>query len=244
MFADNYKIVGKHNTYYNVPINIIGNFEEKLKVGNIRNPWDWYVSLWAFGCQNKGGLYSRLVKNKSYITKRGIKHLLKRSLGLEYSQINPEIWRELYSDPNNHENFNSWLSLILSSDKHSIGVGYKRNKMSKFSGLLTYRYLKLYTYRKQFTNIDSEYKLEKYDIEENFMDFIIKNENINEALIELADKLDYNIDALSKILGENQEKTNKSNRNRDYRPYYDDKSISLVAKYDNYIINKYNYRFE
>ena len=58
----NCKIIGKHNTYDSIPKEDQGNFESKLKIGNIRNPWDWYVSLWAFGCQKKGGLYN-LVTN-------------------------------------------------------------------------------------------------------------------------------------------------------------------------------------
>ena len=35
---------------------------KKLKIGSIRNPLDWYISLWSFGClmKKKDPLYSNL----------------------------------------------------------------------------------------------------------------------------------------------------------------------------------------
>ena len=32
-------------------------FKDRLIVSSVRNPWDWYVSLWAYGCSGKGGVY-------------------------------------------------------------------------------------------------------------------------------------------------------------------------------------------
>ena len=40
-------------------------------VGSIRNPWEWYVSLWSFGCVNKGTLYGRLTSKKVYLRNLG-----------------------------------------------------------------------------------------------------------------------------------------------------------------------------
>ena len=36
-------------------------------LGSIRNPWDWYVSLWNFGCEKRGSLYNRLTSKKIYL---------------------------------------------------------------------------------------------------------------------------------------------------------------------------------
>jgi hypothetical protein len=203
--------------------------------------------LWSFGCQKKGGLYNHLVNKKrapSILSKQWIKDKIKKSLKMEYPSLNPELWRTLYSDSDNVENFNAWLELILSPDKYFIGEGYKTNKMSNFAGLLTYRYLNLYTYRKNFENIDSNQKLEQYDIEENFMNFIIRNESLEEDLIEVGEQLEWNMDVLNSILNANQKRTNNSKRNRDYKHYYNDQSISLVSKYDDFLIKKYGYSFE
>ena len=162
---------------------------------------------------------------------------------MEYKWLKPEIWRELYSDPYNYKNFNKWLQLILSHEEFEIGEGYKTKKLSKFAGLLTYRYITLYTYRKQLKNIDSLVALNQYDSNENFMDIIIKNETIQEDLAEFSKKINYNIEDLNNIIKKYQKRTNKSSRHRDYRKYYNDESILLVEKYEKFIINKYSYQF-
>lgn len=47
-------------------------------IGSIRHPIDFYVSLWKYGCEGKGGLYHRLVKSKSNISSV-FKHLKSNS---------------------------------------------------------------------------------------------------------------------------------------------------------------------
>ena len=39
---------------------------DKIKVGSIRNPYDWYISLWSFGClmQKRDPLFSNLTRRK------------------------------------------------------------------------------------------------------------------------------------------------------------------------------------
>src|SRR5881394_2338445 len=32
----------------------------RLVVASIRNPWSWYLSLWAYGCRGGGGRYGTL----------------------------------------------------------------------------------------------------------------------------------------------------------------------------------------
>src|SRR4030095_1676667 len=60
------RIIGKHNTIYEVSKRRLGNLSEKIKAGNVRNPWDWYVSLWAFGCMKKGGLYDQIINKNAF----------------------------------------------------------------------------------------------------------------------------------------------------------------------------------
>ena len=111
MYGGGCKIAGKHASYDSVPEDILGNFEEKLKIGNIRNPWDWYVSLWAFGCQQKGGIYNYLTSDYKIkrLSKKGVKSFIKRTLKKEYPRLDHNIWNKLYSDSNDYKNFNTWL---------------------------------------------------------------------------------------------------------------------------------------
>lgn len=244
MFGDSANIIGKHNTYDVVFQNNMSDFDSKLKVGNIRNPWDWYVSLWAFGCQKKGLLYNRLTEQIPLFSKKSIKRKLRNFKGDEYTWLSSKIWSKLYSDVNNIAYFNTWLKLILSNDKFEIGENYKTQSLSNFAGLLTYRHLNLYTDRKELKGINNLSELQAYDAKHNFMNVILRNETLNEDLLDLAKTINYNTCKLREILDQHQERTNASNRKRDYRKYYDRESVELVAKYEQFIIDKYNYEFE
>jgi hypothetical protein len=228
---------GKHNPYYTVPNEILGNFESKIKVGNIRNPWDWYVSLWAFGCMQKGSLYCKVTKNN----KTGSKQ--KRSIPFINFQGNYN-WEELYSDTYNPKLFRKWLKLILMKKSIDIGEGYKSSYLSRFAGLLTYRYLNLYTYHiekaiPEYRNFD---EMVMHDKKNNFMDIIIRKNRLQTDLFENTDKLGININLLKQALIDSNFDKNDSNR-KEYTWYYDDKSIHLVGEKEKLIIEKYGYCF-
>lgn len=248
MFTDSHIKFGKHEPIDKVPKELLINFDAKLKVGNIRNPWDWYVSLWAYGCQGEGAFFNRLTKMRgpetSRLSLKRIKVSIKKLMDIEYPYLNHSIWKELYSDPNNFDNFRSWLKLVLSGKRIDIGENYKQSKLSGFSGLLTYRYLNLYTHRAHLPGVNSFAELKKYDEKNNFMNLIIKNECIHENIRDLAKRLNYNIENLNAILVKYQNRTNKSLRERDYKKYYCQETESLVGRYEKFIIDKYNYRFE
>src|SRR4051812_35017204 len=36
-------------------IRLRGDRDGRLVVVSVRSPWDWYVSLWAYGCRGGGG---------------------------------------------------------------------------------------------------------------------------------------------------------------------------------------------
>lgn len=57
-------------------------------IGNIRNPYAYYVSLWAMGCREESYLYKYIKQHYS-----------------------DKIY--LYEDVNNIENFQTWLREIL-----------------------------------------------------------------------------------------------------------------------------------
>jgi hypothetical protein len=243
----NCKIIGKHNTYDSIPKEDLGNFESKLKIGNIRNPWDWYVSLWAFGSQKRGGLHHK-VTNQYKVklpTKKRIKLFIRKKLGLLYPKLDDRIWIELYSDPKNLENFNSWLKLILSVGKHDIGEKYKTSKMASFAGLLTYRYAKLFTYngKEEVKRIESPTALKAHDKRSNFLDIVIRNESLHDSILEHTGKMNQNHKQVKDVIAKFKERTNTSIRKLDYRKYYNDESINLVGKYEKFIIDKYGYSF-
>ena len=72
----------------------------------IRNPLDWYVSLWAYGCSKRGYLYSLLTKDKPLST------YFKYPRYFIYS-FDRKFWKKLYSDVQNIDNFRLWITNIL-----------------------------------------------------------------------------------------------------------------------------------
>ena len=139
--------VGKHNR----PTDKLLTVEDRFFLGSIRNPWDWYVSLWAYGCDHKGGLYTM-------VTAPGWRKLLRghgwkkgpMSAALSATKAikagrHPDQWAQCYSERNNAENFRRWLRLL--NDRaywHEIGEGYAQSAVCRTAGLLTYRYLNLF----------------------------------------------------------------------------------------------------
>lgn len=88
-------------------------------VGNIRNPFSFYVSLWAFSGIHKKGHYD-LFKTK-------------------YPQ-----YLYLYSDSYNIANFRKWLRLMLLTEKDFLNEGFARYMKQHNVGLLTSRFFELY----------------------------------------------------------------------------------------------------
>lgn len=223
------KNIGKHNLIDEVPENELGDLSKKIKSGNIRNPWDWYVSLWAFGCMQKGGLYKHTVQKNLF---RRIKHP-------ENFFVSTKQWKEVYADANNPDLFKKWLVMLMETNRKDVSL-FRNTAQSM--GYMTFKYLELYAYdfKKCITQLQNYTEIKKFDDEKNFVDFFIKNENLENDFLLLMNKINTEGTDITSILG--SPKTNKSIRN-DYRNYYDDRLIAMVAEKDKLIIDKHNYQF-
>ena len=232
------KIYGKHNPFHTIPKSVLTDFNSKIKIGSIRNPWDWYVSIWAFGCLHRGALYYALTKTPKLSTVSG--------LIASVSQFKNRVqWKKVYANSFDPELFRQWLKYILIEKKNDIGEGYGTSDLSDFAGLLTYRYLKLFTYNfhVNLRDIVDYENLEDFDKKNNFIDMVIKTENLNESLIENASKMGIPTQEIIDILKHFNDRTNASERN-DYRQYYDGETKELVKEKERFIIEKYNYNFD
>lgn len=237
----NTRTFGVHNSYGSLNKNQKEDFKAKLKVGNIRNPWDWYVSLWAYGCMQKGGLYANLVEKPDLRSLRGLGQAIRAPYRL-FS--NKGIWEEVYADPYNADLFRRWLKLILIGENIKLGEGYKSTGLSHFAGLLTYRYLKLFTYR--FNNIKGKLNdfeaLESFYLKHNFLQVCIRNESLEKDLLDNAEKLGIDSGELKTVLAASGVSANSSQR-REYHFYYDDETQNLVAEKERLIIKQFGYEF-
>ena len=197
------EIVGKHNTIYQISKEKLGDLTNKVKAGNIRNPWDWYVSLWAYGSMDKGALYTRLASGS----------ILKKITQPRTLFGSSKEWRKVYSDNTNPELFRQWLTMILSTHIPDVGEGYGSAALSKDAGLMTYRYLKLYTYdfNQTIKKIKSLDDARKFDADKNFIDHFLFSENLENDFKSLMIKTGISENEIKHVL--NSPKTNSSIRN-------------------------------
>lgn len=227
----NGKIIGKHNTIYDVSPQELGNLEQKIKSGNIRNPWDWYVSLWAFGSMKKGALYEMLIEKRWY---KKIKH--------PQSFFTPVAeWKKVYSNVEDKALFRQWLSMLLKKRRKDI-IGFGNKNIPNNIGLMTFRYLQLYSYDfNENVNLLNDFsKLKTFDEQYNFIDHFIYNDNLEKDFIELMDKAGIDKTVVNELI--KMPKTNTSKRDS-YQQYYDQETIDIVAQSDKLIIDKHNFIF-
>ena len=242
--------VGKHNQL--TPELVARNV---LFLGSVRNPYDWYLSLWGYGCDGKGGVYSE-VTGKGSRKLRGLgwktnpRKALSSALNNVFNQrrIEKNEWAALYKDVNDPFLFRKWLTMMNKPDLFTaIGEGYPEWTGSNIVGLMTFRYLKLFC----STTADNA-KLRTLSSLEQIIEFERENLIINRFIRQESLELDMSnflesIGAInstdSRELLSSKQKSNTSSRKRDLRFYYDQESIELVARREKMIIDKFGYSF-
>ena len=259
------KLVGGENDgKHNVPS------AEQLESGrkfiaSVRDPWSWYLSLWSYGCLQKGELYERLTNEKKWR-----KLLEKDSSSAEVEAAEPAdggdegegpkgkgkslpenftperaktFW---YADPDNAEAFREWLQAILAVQplRKVLESGYGKSPISKAGGLMTFRYFTLCT--KNGENVDKSVctmdALRKYDTENCFVSHFVRNESLPEDLIRAIQGCGIELENKQKKAIREAKKTNVSSRPHGPEYYYDEASVQLVGRREKFIIEKFGYK--
>lgn len=241
---------GKHNR-------VIVNNASGYVIGSIRNPWDWYVSLWAYGVSGRGAVQSRSVTGVDFDY---YNRMLPKSMGknwltpgefitsLFHDVVKPvRQWREAYQDSSNPMLFRAWLKLLLDRQRRfDIGEGYGFSPLSAHAGLLTYRYFRLYTtgnsvFRdRRLRHLDG---IADYDRELNITRGMIRTETLEEDFIRVLGEAGCSLtgEQIKAIRNKEVGKTNVSER-KPTQFYYDNEAIALVAQRERYLIEKYGYQ--
>lgn len=219
----------------------------KYIIGSVRNPWEWYVSLWAFGCGGRGTLRNRLIGHK-------LSEIMRAFVSGHLSHIKNEfekpvhLWRWAYQDYQNRDNFQTWLKLLHDPQRRiDLNEGYPEHGISKFAGFMTYRYCRLYQkdffLKKSQTGLQHYDDLQAFDEKNNLLDFIIRNESLEDDVVHVLKKAGYNLDEnkIKFIHDSSGSKTFKS-EHYDSSYYYDTETIDIVANREKFIIEKYDYK--
>ncbi|KZZ09852.1 hypothetical protein A3750_08500 [Oleiphilus sp. HI0079] len=241
---------GKHNR-------LPAEYKSRFVFGSVRNPWDWYVSLWAYGCLGKGSVHQQTTSRISplYYYRELNKEMGHDSFELKYAArqcVNDVFvkdraaWEWCYEDANDPEKFRTWLQLVLNPENSlDLREGYGFAKISKQHGLMTYRLFKLFTSFDLFSlenaavaNLDNAWK------DERIVDYVIRNEELEKGFVAALDKANYGLsdEHRSEILGGANKRTNVSKRG-EKEVYYDETSINLVASRESFIVDTFGYHF-
>lgn len=242
--------VGKHNR---VP----KDMRHRFVLGSVRNPWDWYVSLWAFGCGGEGSVRQQTTRrlDLQYCRRQLPREMGKTRLavGEWAAQLNADWrkpvdrWRSSYRSADDPTAFREWLQLIFDPKRRfDMGEGYGYSPVSMSSGLLTYRYLKLFTALDDRLYRDGGLASLSGQLAaceaQPLVRHIIRNENLEDDLLAGLDKagIELSDEQRTALRSGSQNRTNSSRR-RDAAYYYDQTSIDLVAEHESLIIARHGY---
>jgi len=227
-----------------LPASILNS--DRLISGSVRNPWDWYVSVWAYGCDGEGVLYNRLTGSRKIPG-----HGYRKSFFSGLSNCLHELcrprrpWRETYTDSSSPVLFRRWLTALLDPGRsRGLGENYGRSSLNRFAGFYTYRYCYLFHRTLEHLHdgtIHNRETLREADEKLNIIQHMLQTEKLTAGILELFESagISLDIDIREKIL--KLDRTNPSSRNKDYSFYYDRETSDLVGQRDTLIVEKYGY---
>src|SRR5688500_11264935 len=218
-------------------------------LGSVRDPWNWHVSVWAYGCDGRGDFFSNVTTKGVRIKDRGWK-LHPYSTLVEYLECRPnrhaEQWKRTFRDVNDAGAFRQWLHMLHDETYWAdVGEGYWRSGLSRFAGLLTYRYMKLFSCKKgeldALRSVSTPEQLAEYERNNCFIDHFIRNERLESDLLDALKFTGTEVspEAATKI--ESRPKTNTSSKKHGPGYYYDAETEKLVGDRDRFIIDKFGY---
>ena len=234
--------LGKHN-----PVTPNQLKDKKLFISSIRNPWEWYLSLWTYGVQGNGKLMLRLTQRNFFRTvveafkNPRINH---KNLTSELFK-NIRIWRALYNDSGDIYAFRKWLKLIHApSNCCMLGERYGDTMISDWCGFMTYRYLYLCCFKIEQLydrkSIQCYADLVQFEKDNCYIEYFIRQENLAGDVCSFIEKFKH-LSQTDKANIYEKKRINKSKRSLLISDYYDQTSVDLVYERDRLLVEKFNY---
>lgn len=223
---------------------------DRLIIGSVRNPWDWYVSLWAYGCGTQGGVQG-LLKNDRLDTAKRIAGASWRNPAkwpralvdlANNAKRDVAFWRDVYADPQDPVRFRLWLKAVLSSQGRKLmGANYAHRPLARFAGFYTYRFLTVFTpapvWETEADAITSTDDLPAFVEAHLAPSMFIRNERLEEDLARVFAALGKPEVTADMLCGE---RTNASKRGK-AAMYYDAETLLMVNQADPFICKAFGY---
>lgn len=223
---------------------------DRLILGSVRNPWDWYVSLWAYGCLGRGAMHAQLTYSFPAISYRMARAaILHPQIWLETARKivynsgkNHREWIGYYADANEPQLFRAWLNALLSEKGKRFHMeDYPVLPLRDFTGLMTFRFLQLHVDHRHWLLIRQKIRSKDALLElyrrHNIVDRFVQMERLESDLGSILDEVGiaFTADDLK-----SRKKTNSS-QHRDAGYYYDAETIELVRRHDFLIVEEFGY---
>jgi hypothetical protein len=203
----------------------------KLVFTSVRNPWDWYVSLWAYGAEGKSAIRRYLAA-----------HLTPAELPRLYDNEKPAVA------------FRNWLLTMHDPAilKRVMKEHLPQSGLAPVIGLYTYRFLRVTTLYPRFLLrwplIRSPGDAIRHHLRFKAWSEVLRAESLDSDLIGLVERhgpaCSFSADAARIIAKSAKNRRNASQRTlASYRDYYDDETAELVATRDSFFTDAFGYRF-
>lgn len=221
----------------------------KFFLGSIRDPWDWHVSMWAYCCDGKGDFLSNVATTGIRLRNRGWRRH-PYSLFIELLQSRPNWhsgqWKRTFRDVNDAGAFRQWLYMLHDRTYWpDVGEGYWRFGLNRFAGLLTYRYMRLFTCKKgglgALRAVSTPEQLAEHDMKHCFIDCFIRNEALESDLLAALQLAKFEIPTEAAAAMMSRPRTNASSKKHGPRYYYDAEAEKLVGDRERFIVDKFGY---
>jgi len=237
------RVIGKHNAAS--PRQIVAS---RYRISSIRNPWDWYVSLWSFGAGGNGALRHRLT-TRSVV--RPAAECLRRPGRFPRPFVTEcrrdvAAWRRAYDRAADVAAFRSWLRMMFDpAAARFLGEGYGELAIVPACGYLTHRYLSLCCHSPRLLErrgrIRSFADLVAFEREYCYVDAFIRQEALEETFCEIVGRV-RPLSAAERDAVFSANQTNTSRRERAVSEYYDSELVALVGERDRLVVERFGYR--
>ena len=215
----------------------------KVVVGSVRNPWDYYLSLWAFGCQGRGNFH-RVVTNHHWPAVGAHRFAPGRVLAELTRPVGR--WRALYAEPHTAERFRAWLVRVHTpSHGGEFEPEYGSSALCRFAGYATYRYCRLYSGDLAGV-LGSRSPAElSASVEGSYLPrAVIRMEHLADDLLTAVRTAGYEVgDELEHAVRERATTRTNVSSHGSYTDYYDDSTRDLVERRDQLVVARHGYRF-
>ncbi|MEM9249552.1 MAG: hypothetical protein AAGB05_12760 [Pseudomonadota bacterium] len=225
----------------------------------IRDPWDWYVSLWAYGAMGKGGVRGHVTQSHSAFYRQTLRAVATGRLRPEDAwrclrrdrDRDPRAWAARYAaggvPAEEAARFRHWLRAVLTSPGagHLPGL-YPALPLCGQVGFMSYRVLSLFVEWSEWCRARRRIRTPS-----DALDILASASILTHVL--RCERLEADLDALLRTLGHVRRMGGRGDRStegtrpnrslrRDFTEYYDAETVALVAQRDRLVVEAFGYR--